>query len=411
MCVYFLYSCGYEGLSQLGQRYACHRSGFQPPQPCEYFGQREQAYLLVRLSRTIVAAQHFPGRADTVESRIVQPQGVLFPVAEPVPFPVFQFRFQLGVDLRVVDARAVDGMLHEHADEPAASRRVGKQFARVGCADEGGDARQGLAVPPVRLAQVEGGELHEVLQERVFLLGYAVELIQVQQTHLGELSFHLVGTREVHAVGVVGLQLWWQQGAAEGGLSESLFVADEQGRGAVCVQSVGESGPLRGQSEHPPVEGLYPQGTVRHTGGQVVQPVAPVPCREPLEILPEGMVFPYIGRVHHACHVAVPAVDAVAVCFEADGIQVSFRGGPEGPVSLIRQVAEFRGFCEHVETELVSFGEEAAEGGFEVSGFRERFRLRYGDVGRTNRLSCRSFFVPPPYGIMCNPFEIHSSCV
>ena len=341
----------------------------------------------------------------------MQPQGVLFPVAEPVPFPVFQFRFQLGVDLRMVDTRAVDGMLHEHADEPAASRRVGKQFPRVGRADEGGDARQGLAVPPVRLAQVEGGELHEVLQERVFLLGYAVELIQVQQTHLGELSFHLVGTREVHAVGVVGLQLWWQQGAAEGGLSESLFVADEQGRGAVCMQPVGESGPLRGQSEHPPVEGLYPQGTVRHTGGQVVQSVAPVPCREPLEIQPEGMVFPYVCGVHHACHIAVPAVDAVAVCLEADGVQVSFRGGPEGPVSLIRQVAEFRGFCEHVETELVSFGEETAEGGFEVGGFRERFRLRCGDVCRTHRLSCRSFFVPPPYGIMCNPFEIHSSCV
>ena len=61
--------------------------------------------------------------------------------------------------------------------------------------------------------------------------------------------------------------------------------------------------------------------------------------------------------------------------------------------------------------ELVSFGEEAAEGGFEVRGFRERFRLRCSDVGRTHRLSCRSFFVPPPYGIMCNPFEIHSSCV
>ena len=173
MRVHFLHSCGYEGLSQFRQRHACHRSGFQPPQPCEYLGQREQAYLLVRLSRTIVAAQHFPGRADAVESRVVQPQGVLFPVAEPVPFPVFQFRLQLGVDLRMVDTRAVDGMLHEHADEAAASRRVGKQFARVGRADEGGDARQGLAVPPVRLAQVEGGELHEVLQERVFLLGYA----------------------------------------------------------------------------------------------------------------------------------------------------------------------------------------------------------------------------------------------
>ena len=110
-------------------------------------------------------------------------------------------------------------------------------------------------------------------------------------------------------------------------------------------------------------------------------------------------------------HVAVPTVDAVAVCFEADGVQVSFRGGPEGSVSLIRQAAELRGFGEHVEAELVSFGEETAEGGFEVGGFRERFRLRCSDVGRTHRLSCRSFFVPPPYGIMCNPFKIHSSCV
>ena len=279
MRMHFLHPCGHEGLRQFGQRHACHRPGFQPSQPCEYFGQRKRAYLLARLSRTIVAAQHLPGRADAVESRVVQPQGVLFPVAEPVPFPVFQFRLQLGVDLRMVDARAVDGMLHEHTDEPAASRRVGKQLARVGGADEGGDARQGLAVPLVRLAQVEGGELHEVLQERVFLLGYAVELVEIQQSHLGELPFHLVGTCEVDAVGVVGLQLRWQQGAAEGGLPESLFVADEQGRGAVRVQPVGETCPLRGQPEHPPVEGLYPQGAVRHVGGQVVQPVAPVPCR------------------------------------------------------------------------------------------------------------------------------------
>ena len=99
-----------------------------------------------------------------------------------------------------------------------------------------------------------------------------------------------------------------------------------------------------------------------------MQAVASVPCRKPLEILSEGMVFPYVCGVHHACHVAVPAVDAVAVYFETDGIQVAFRGGPEGPVSLIRQVAEFRGFGEHVETELVSFGEETAEGRLEVGG-------------------------------------------
>ena len=88
------------------------------------------------------------------------------------------------------------------------------------------------------------------------------------------------------------------------------------------------------------------------------------------------MVFPYICGVHHACHVPVPTVDAVAVRLEADGVQVSFRGGPEGPVSLIRQAAELRGFGEHVEAELVSFGEEVAESGLKVSGFwGRRFAL------------------------------------
>ena len=94
-----------------------------------------------------------------------------------------------------------------------------------------------------------------------------------------------------------------------------------------------------------------------------------------MEILSEGMVFPYVCGMHHACHVAVPTVDAVAVCFEADGVQVSFRGWPEGLVFLIRQIAEFRGFGEHVETELVSFGEEVAEGGLEVGGFGEGVSL------------------------------------
>ena len=74
--------------------------------------------------------------------------------------------FRSGKEL-IQDKNGTVKGLHEHADEPAASRRIGKQFPRVGRADEGGDARKGLAVPPVRLAQVEGGELHEVLQERV----------------------------------------------------------------------------------------------------------------------------------------------------------------------------------------------------------------------------------------------------
>ena len=123
------------------------------------------------------------------------------------------------------------------------------------------------------------------------------------------------------------------------------------------------------------------------------------------------MVFRYVGRVHHACHVAVPAVDAVAVRFEADGVQVPFRDGPEAPVFPVWQTAEFRGSGEHVEAEVVPCGEEAAEGGFEAGGFRERSRPRRGGAGRARRLSCRSFFVPPPYGVVCDCFEVHGSCV
>ena len=123
------------------------------------------------------------------------------------------------------------------------------------------------------------------------------------------------------------------------------------------------------------------------------------------------MVFRYVCGVHHACHVAVPTVDAVSVRFEAYGVQVAFRDGPEVPVSLIWQTAEFRGSGEYVEAEPVSSGEEAAEGGFEVGGFRECSGLRCGCAWRARSLFCLSFFVPPPYGMMCNPFEVHCGYV
>ena len=61
--------------------------------------------------------------------------------------------------------------------------------------------------------------------------------------------------------------------------------------------------------------------------------------------------------------------ESLQPCLLYTSVQVSFRGGPEGSVSLIRQAAELRGFGEHVEAELVSFGEETAEGRLEVGGF------------------------------------------
>ena len=92
-------------------------------------------------------ANAFFRRASAVESHVGTLDFRLFPRREPVTPAAEKHVLQLGVGLGMVDARAVDGMLHEHTDEPAASRRVGKQLARVGGADEGGDARQGLAMP------------------------------------------------------------------------------------------------------------------------------------------------------------------------------------------------------------------------------------------------------------------------
>ena len=136
---------------------------------------------------------------------------------------------------------------------------------------------RGLAVPLVGLAQVEGGELHEVSSGAGVSSGDAVELVEVQQPHLGELPFHLVGTREVDAVGVVGFRLRWQQGAAEGGLP-GVHCSSLTSRGAVRVRAARRRDlPIARPPEHPPVEGLYPQGAVRHAGGRLASRARPMP--------------------------------------------------------------------------------------------------------------------------------------
>lgn len=80
--------------------------------------------------------------------------------------------------------------------------------------------------------------------------------------------------------------------------------------------------------------------------------------------------------MHHACYISVPTANAVAVCLEADGIQIPFRGGPVAvPFPLSGQAAELPWLREHVETELVSFGEEVAQADPRLAAFGKAFRF------------------------------------
>ena len=95
-------------------------------------------------------------RTGAVEHQVGLLDGGLFLTGEPITLTAQKERLQLCIDLGMVDAGAVNGVLHLHADEPAAARRVREQFVAVGGGDEGGDAGQSVRVALVGLAHVQG---------------------------------------------------------------------------------------------------------------------------------------------------------------------------------------------------------------------------------------------------------------
>ena len=323
------HACGHEGAAELLHPDARERARMTLAQQGDELGEGNGQGLFTRTGGTEVAGECFFRRASAVESHVGTLDFRLFFRREPVTFAAEEHALQLGIDLGMVDARAVDGMLHLHAEETAAARRVGEQFVAVGRGDEGGDARQAERVAPVSLAHMQGGELHHVLQGRMAADGDAVELVQVDEPHFHQELFHTGGVRHVRAVGVIGGKFGRQEVAAERGFSQSLPTA-HQYRGHTVGMAVAHPHPLCGHGQHPPAEPAHPQRTVRHAPGQRVEAVFPVPRRQAVEIIAEGMVVGQTVGGHEARHVAVPAQDARLVGGEAEGVEVACREGEEG---------------------------------------------------------------------------------
>ena len=140
------HACGHEDAAELLHPDARERARLTLAQQGDELGKGNGQGLFTRTGGTEVAGECFFRRASAVESHVGTLDFRLFPRREPVTPAAERHVLQLGVGLGMVDARAVDGALHLHAEEAAAARRVGKQFVAVGRSDEGGDARQAVEI-------------------------------------------------------------------------------------------------------------------------------------------------------------------------------------------------------------------------------------------------------------------------
>ena len=148
-------------------------------------------------------------------------------------------------------------MLHLHAEETTASRRVVQQVLAVARADEGGDAGQRGIVLLIRLADGKRRKLHQVLQLRHRTRSQTVELIQVDKPHHTQLPFEASVARKVHLVGVISLQRLRHQALAKSGFQPPLLLTDQQRCHTISKGRV-LSHPLRHHRQHPSAEMLHP---------------------------------------------------------------------------------------------------------------------------------------------------------
>lgn len=143
---------------------ATHQGGMRFLQLVKDVGGSQVDALLRRKRGTEQAANRLLGKADTIESLVVPLQFLLLRLGEPAAPPGNEFRFQLGKNLVVLYAYAVDVVLHLDAEEAPAPGGVGQQVEPVAGADERSDTGQLPEVLLIGLADVKYRHLHQIFQ-------------------------------------------------------------------------------------------------------------------------------------------------------------------------------------------------------------------------------------------------------
>ena len=338
-----LYTGGYEGIAELYQADLAQQAAVFRLQVFQDFCQGKQFVVLACGCGTEMGTEEFFLGMYLIECLVVALDFLLFPGGEPIAFAILQLGFQLGIDLGKVQIGTIDAVLYLDAEETTASGGIVQQVAAVARADEGGDAGQRGIVGLIGLADVEGGELHQVLQLRHPARGEAVELIEVDQAHDSQLVLQASVGGKIHLVGVVGLQHFGHQTFAERRFQPTLFFTDEQGSHTIGKGGV-LSHPLGSQRQHPSVEILDPMGLCGDSAGEVRQTVGTVPCGELLQVEQERMVGFHQGGMYETGQVAIPTGDAHSLHLDAQGVQLSLAQRTEGfhPASLGAILIDFR---------------------------------------------------------------------
>ena len=88
----------------------------------------------------------------------------LFFRCKPIPDSFQKFMFQLGIDLFMLDMRAIYLPFHFHTKKTAAPCRVGKQIKTIARTDKRSNTWQVAIVPLIGFAKIQVRHLHQILQ-------------------------------------------------------------------------------------------------------------------------------------------------------------------------------------------------------------------------------------------------------
>ena len=240
---------------------------------CEYLGSESGCtFSLGHVRGSDEHSTNFRRWADTVKSRIVQPQGVSSPW-RPVPFPL-PIPLSVGRASCAWSMRLSMGCFTEHADINLRLPKDLKQVPASWTCHEGGDARSGLGGAAQTLRR---------LRRRLMRFFRSGVLFPGMRLNSSRFSRPISGSCQSTCSGTRGPRCRCSRPATEvvarRGRRWTFRVLVVATTGAVlCACSPSEKRPLCGQSQCPRWKACIHR-TVRDAGSQMVQAVASVPCR------------------------------------------------------------------------------------------------------------------------------------